>query len=78
VDSRIAPVSQGGSNENLTLSDAQLATCEPITGEGGKALRGYCPFHGSDTQRSLRINVKTGHFKRHSCGTIDVSWYEHP
>lgn len=54
--------------ENLTLSDAELARCEPIRGEGGKALRARCPFHGSDHQRSLRVNTETGHFKCHACG----------
>jgi hypothetical protein len=55
-------------NENLTLTQAQLATCKPVPGEGGKALRAYCPFHGSDNQRSLRIDAATGHFKCFACG----------
>jgi hypothetical protein len=55
-------------NENLTLTQAQLATCKPSPGEGGKALRAYCPFHGSDNQRSLRIDAATGHFKCFACG----------
>ena len=55
-------------NENLTLNRAQLATCKPIPGEGGRALRAYCPFHGSDNQRSLRIDATTGRFNCFACG----------
>jgi hypothetical protein len=40
--------------DNLTLSEADLAACRPIVGEGGHVLRALCPFHGSDHQRSLR------------------------
>jgi hypothetical protein len=54
-------------NENLTLTEAELASCRPIQGEGGRALRAFCPFHGSDNQRSLRINLETGHFKCFAC-----------
>jgi hypothetical protein len=54
--------------ENLTLNQAQLATCKPIPGEGGRALRAYCPFHGSDKQRSLRIDATTGRFNCFACG----------
>jgi hypothetical protein len=39
--------------ENLTLTEADLAACRPIVGEGGHVLRALCPFHGSDRQRSL-------------------------
>lgn len=56
-----------GDTENLSLSDAELARCEPISAEGGKTLRAFCPFHGSDKQRSLRVNVETGHFKCFAC-----------
>jgi hypothetical protein len=41
--------------ENLTLTEADLAACRPIIGEGGHVLRALCPFHGSDRQRSLRV-----------------------
>lgn len=54
-----------GPLENLTLTDGELD--QPIRGEGGKALRAKCPFHGSDHQRSLRVNLETGHFKCHAC-----------
>ena len=54
--------------ENLTLNQAQLVTCKPISGEGGRALRAYCPFHGSDNQRSLRIDATTGRFNCFACG----------
>ncbi len=54
-----------GPLENLTLTESELD--QPIRGEGGKALRAKCPFHGSDHQRSLRVNLETGHFKCHAC-----------
>jgi hypothetical protein len=54
--------------ENLTLTRAQLESCRPVTGEGGQVLRAYCPFHGSDSQRSLRVVLDSGHFKCFACG----------
>ena len=56
-----------GELENLTLSESELALCKPV-GDSRKALRAYCPFHGSDKQRSLRVNMETGHFKCFACG----------
>ena len=41
--------------ENLTLTDAELAACKPVAGEGGHVLRALCPFHGSDHQRRRRV-----------------------
>lgn len=55
-----------GELENLTLSESELAQCNPI-GDSRKVRRAYCPFHGSDKQRSLRVNGE-GHFKCFSCG----------
>ena len=46
------------SRENLTLTDAELAACQPVAGEGGHVLRALCPFHGSDHQRSLRVHAR--------------------
>jgi DNA primase len=54
--------------ENLTLTDAELAACNPIAGEGGRVLRALCPFHGSDHQRSLRVTVASGRFVCFACG----------
>jgi DNA primase len=54
--------------ENLTLSEAELAACRPIAGEGGHGLRALCPFHGSDHQRSLRVTPATGRFVCFACG----------
>jgi hypothetical protein len=54
--------------ENLTLTDADLAACRPIAGEGGHVLRALCPFHGSDHQRSLRVTLASGHFVCFACG----------
>jgi len=61
------PPPSWGPGENLTLSDAELACGEPIAAEGGKSLRACCPFHGSDHQRSLRVNTETGHVTCFAC-----------
>jgi len=54
--------------QNATLSEMELAACRPIQGEGGHVLRAFCPFHGSDHQRSLRVQRATGSFKCFACG----------
>jgi hypothetical protein len=54
--------------ENLTLTDTDLAACQPIAGEGGHVLRALCPFHGSDHQRSLRVTLASGRFVCFACG----------
>jgi hypothetical protein len=54
--------------ENLTLSEADLAACRPIVGEGGHVLRALCPFHGSDRQRRLRVQMHSGRFVCFACG----------
>src|SRR5215831_14661495 len=54
--------------DNLTLSESDLAACHPIVGEGGHVLRALCPFHGSDRQRSLRVQVHSGRFVCFACG----------
>jgi hypothetical protein len=59
---------RSGPNDNLTLSEAELIACRPIQGEGGRALRAFCPFHGSDHQHSLKVNLATGHFRCFACG----------
>src|SRR5437870_9242937 len=70
------------SRDNLTLSEADLAACRPIVGEGGHVLRALCPFHGSDRQRSLRVQVHSGRFVCFACGawgymeTARVQWRE--
>jgi DNA primase len=70
------------SRENLTLSEADLAACRPIVGEGGHVLRALCPFHGSDRQRSLRVQVHSGRFVCFACGawgymdTARAQWRE--
>src|SRR5215470_7719403 len=60
--------SSDGTRDNLTLSEADLAACRPIVGEGGHVLRALCPFHGSDRQRSLRVQVHSGRFVCFACG----------
>jgi len=57
-----------GANENLTLTEAEISACRPVNGEGGRAIRAFCPFHGSDKQRSLRIDRETGRFNCFACG----------
>jgi DNA primase len=54
--------------ENLTLTDTELAACKPVAGEGGHVLRALCPFHGSDHQRSLRVQLRSGRFVCFACG----------
>ena len=54
--------------ENLLLTDADLAACRPIVDEGGHVLRALCPFHGSDRQRSLRVQVHNGRCVCFACG----------
>lgn len=58
-----------GPGENLTLSEADLAACRPVRGEGGRVVRAFCPFHGSDHQRSLRVDLNTGRFYCFACGS---------
>ena len=68
--------------ENLTMTGAELAACKPIAGEGGYVLRALCPFHGSDRQRSLRVQVHSGRFVCFACGawgymeTARAQWRE--
>jgi DNA primase len=54
--------------ENLTLTEAELAACRPMVGAGGHVLRALCPFHGSDRQRSLRVQLHSGRFVCFACG----------
>src|SRR5262249_17217027 len=68
--------------ENLTLTEADLIACRPIVGEGGHVLRAFCPFHGSDRQRSMRVQVYSGRFVCFACGawgymdTARAQWWE--
>ena len=58
------------------------STCCPIVGEDGHVLRVLCPFHGSDRQRSLWMQVLSGHFVCFACGawgymeTARAQWRE--
>src|SRR5438874_1395799 len=67
---------------SLTLSEADLAACRPMVGAGGHVLRALCPFHGSDRQRSLRVQVHSGRFVCFACGawgymdTARAQWRE--
>jgi hypothetical protein len=68
--------------ENLTLSEVDLAACRPVVAEGGHVLRALCPFHGSDRQRSLRVQLSSGRFVCFACGawgymeTARAQWRE--
>ena len=53
---------------NLTMTQSELDACRPVSGEGGKAFRAFCPFHESDHQRSLRVSKDTGRFVCFACG----------
>ncbi|MEE8290639.1 MAG: hypothetical protein V3R80_04080 [Candidatus Tectomicrobia bacterium] len=59
--------------DNPTLSEAELAACQPLHGEGGGQLRAFCPFHGSDRQRSLRVTQVTGRFQCFACVISKIS-----
>jgi hypothetical protein len=75
-------ISRDTPRDNLTLSESDLAACRPIVGEGGHVLRALCPFHGSDRQRSLRVQVHSGRFVCFACGawgymdTARAQWRE--
>jgi len=57
------PVVEGGpGGENLTLTESELEACRHERAQGGRRLRAFCPFHGSDHQRSLAVNIDTGDF----------------
>jgi Toprim domain len=51
----------------LTLSESELELCRPIPFQDGRFLRAFCPFHGSDNQRSLRVKVENGNFRCFAC-----------
>jgi DNA primase len=50
-----------------TLSESELGRLKPIRGEGGRTWRAFCPFHGSDKQRSLRVDRQSGRFQCFAC-----------
>lgn len=50
-----------------TLSELELGRLKPVSGEGGRSWRAFCPFHGSDQQRSLRVDRQTGRFQCFAC-----------
>ncbi len=50
-----------------TLTESELSRLKPIRGEGGRSWRAYCPFHGSDQQRSLRVDTESGRFHCFAC-----------
>jgi hypothetical protein len=63
------PAVKGGpGGENLTLSQSELSACHPIGAQSGRRLRAFCPFHGSDKQRSLAVDEQSGRFSCFACG----------
>jgi DNA primase len=64
----IIGVRNSASGRYQTLSEDELELCHPVSSNGGQTLRALCPFHGSDHQRSLKVNRETGAFKCFACG----------
>lgn len=60
---------ENGQIMGLTLADIEgyPGNNRPYRGLNG-SLRYFCPIHGSDHQRSFKLNMYTGHFKCYSCG----------
>lgn len=60
---------ENGQIMGLTLADIEgyPGNNRPYRGLNG-SLRYFCPIHGSDHQRSFKLNQITGHFKCYSCG----------
>ena len=62
-----------GNPRALTLAELEeMATIRPVKVSGGRKERMGCPFHGSDNQRSLELNLETG---RYHCYTCDYWGY---
>jgi DNA primase len=53
---------------NLTISEVELTRNRPLYTHGATRLRARCPFHGSDHQRSLSLDLETGRFRCFACG----------
>lgn len=59
----------GVDNHRYTLAELEaVATIPPVSTNGGRRRRMGCPFHGSDHQRSLEVDLETGRFSCHNCG----------
>jgi DNA primase len=56
------------SYQKLTLSESDLARCRPVRRGGSSKVRAFCPFHGSDKQRSLSLDLVSGRFQCFACG----------
>jgi hypothetical protein len=61
-------VRNSASGRCRTLFEDELELCHPVPSNNGQTLRAFCPFHGSDHQRSLKVNRETGAFKCFACG----------
>jgi len=57
-----------GKRVRLSLRDLEAYRGQGPGKKYGNKLRFYCPIHGSDHQRSLEVDPKTGHFKCFMCG----------
>jgi len=56
-------------NLRCTLAELEaMATIHSVATDAGRGRRMGCPFHGSDHQRSLEVNLETGRFSCHNCG----------
>jgi hypothetical protein len=59
------------------LARADLERYDPHFTRSGGRERFYCPVHGSDQQRSLTVDPRTGHYHCHTCkasGTLRDYW----
>ena len=55
-------------NLRYTLAELEaMATIKSVKVSGGQKLRMGCPFHGSDHQRSLEVDLGTGRFACYTC-----------
>ena len=60
----------GGNNLRYTLAELEaVATIRPVSTNGGCGRRMGCPFHGSEHQRSLDVNLVTGRFSCYNCAS---------
>ena len=56
-------------NPRYTRAELEAkATIRPVKVSGGRKERMGCPFHGSDNQRSLELNLETGRYHCFTCG----------
>lgn len=55
--------------ENGTLTMAEIEASSPQHTLDGTAIRCYCPIHGSDNQRSMKVWLDDGRYTCYQCGS---------